>query len=105
MQRIALADKFFNLVKEGKKVSTVRYKKRDYKLGKFEFYSDTSDMTIQGAIIDVTYMKVFDLDDVHAVLDGFEDRDELINALLEFYPDMHGDDDVTIVSFDCTNCK
>ncbi len=51
-------------------------------------------------ITDVRTKKVSELTDRDAKLDGFENREELIKALKEHYPDLKDDDIVTIIEFE-----
>ncbi|WP_457619864.1 ASCH domain-containing protein [Methanopyrus sp.] len=51
-------------------------------------------------ITDVRTKKVKDLTDEDAKLDGFENREELLKALRNHYPNLRDDDVVTIVEFE-----
>lgn len=100
MQKIALADKFFQTVRTGLKTATVRYRKRDYDLGEAEFYSDATDEIIPITITRITYMRFGNLCIADALMDGFHSTNELKNALLKFYPEAQENDVVTQVVFD-----
>ena len=99
MERIALAERFFDKVEAGIKTSTIRYKHRDYKTGIGEFYSDCTDRTKQIAITDVVYKKFGEMTERDAIQDGFETLEELRSELLSFYPTAQDEDEVTKVVF------
>lgn len=46
------------------------------------------------------FTKLAELTDEDAVKDGFENREDLLNALRQIYPDLKDDDWVTIISLD-----
>ena len=97
--KIALADKFFDIVDSGKKTTTIRYKHRDYKIGEGQFYSDTSDRTSNIYITNVLYKTFGELSDTDALTDGFNGVEELKSELLGFYPMAKDEDEVTKVVF------
>jgi hypothetical protein len=99
MERIALADKFFELVNNGTKTSTIRYKHRDYKTGECLFYSYTSDLTARVEITDVSYKTFAELTEDDAKQDGFKDLHELKSTLYDIYPNIKLKDEITKVIF------
>lgn len=99
MERIALADKFFDLVLNGFKTTTIRAKHRDYKIGDGQFYSDNTNFTIPITITGVEYKTFGELNNDDSITDGFANADELKNELLKFYPHLTDLDEITKVKF------
>jgi hypothetical protein len=99
MERIALADEFFELIEKGIKRSTIRYKKRNYQCGDCEFYSETSEKTVKVKIENIEYKTFNELTEEDAIQDGFKSLNELKSVLKEFYPHANDKDDVTSVIF------
>ena len=94
---ISLKSKYFKLVEKGKKKSTVRAGNRKYNLGPATLVSNEKSIDI---LIDKIEIKFFgELTEQDAILDGFDSRDELLDALLGFYPKIHMFEPVTIVHF------
>ncbi len=50
-------------------------------------------------ILEVRYVRVRELNDYHAMLDGFRSRYELLRDLRKIYPGIRSDDWVTIIKF------
>jgi hypothetical protein len=99
MERIALADKFFDIVRNGEKISTLRYRYRDYKIGAGIFYSDTSEETALINITNVIHKTFMEINDDDALLENFNSAEELKSELRVFYPDIKDSDEVTQVMF------
>jgi hypothetical protein len=99
MEKIALADEYFELIERGIKTSTIRYRKRDYNLGKCQFYSDTSDKITIVEITEIEYKTFGELTEDDALHDGFKTLVELKSTLKRFYPDVKDGDIVTRVVF------
>jgi hypothetical protein len=99
MERIALADEYFDLVNNGIKTSTIRYKRRNYNIGECKFYSDTTDKTTIVKIKEIQYKIMSDLTEQDAIQDGFRSLAELKGALLRFYPNATDSDEITKVIF------
>lgn len=97
MERVALADQYFLLIKSGQKTTTVRYGKRNYKIGCCEFYSDNYNAQVN--VEKVEYKQFKELNESDALTDGFSCLDELKGALKGFYPNVKDDDVVTKVTF------
>jgi hypothetical protein len=98
MEKIALADKFFEKVKDGTKTSTVRYGLRNYELGDCLFYSDIQSTMVK--INMISYCSFSGLTDSDAKREGYETKEELQNAVREFYPAVQDTDTMTIVTFE-----
>ena len=82
----------------GRKRTTVRQGKRNYRLGEAHIKAD--DETIAIKITGVKYKKFGDLTDEDAKTDGFENLGELQAALRKFYPTINEMKVTTIVLFD-----
>lgn len=97
MVEIALHPDFMPLVRNGKKITTVRYGKRDYATGDALFVAgdDKQPITINGC----EYKSFGELTEPDAHNDGFSGLEELTSVLLKFYPHAQSDDTVTIVRF------
>jgi hypothetical protein len=89
LERIALAPKYFDVVADGRKTTTIRYGHRDYKTGKVQFYCDICGRQQDIFITNVQYKKFSEITDDDALTDGYLSADELKAGLLEFYPNIH----------------
>jgi hypothetical protein len=99
MTKIKMAPHLLTLVSANIKTSTVRYGHRDYPLGEAILETPDEGMGAPININQVTYCRFKDLDDDVAHTDGFKNLGELKEALLEFYPDITDETEVTIVRF------
>jgi len=100
MTTIKLNPDYFPLVQNGSKVQTIREGRRDYPLGPAKIESDGKSQEIE--IQRLEYARLADVTEAEARRDGFGSKDELVNALHRFYPDLEGEDVVTLVHFECT---
>jgi len=99
-QKLLLADKFFPDVIEKRKLGTIRKSKRDINPGWLLLEAtDKTCGSINVYVTHVTYTSMEYVTDEDAKLDGFNNVDELMNVLKEFYPDISWYDIVTIVRF------
>lgn len=97
---IIFADKFFPLIKNGKKTTTVRAGKRDYRICSiYDIYNP--DKTVHERVyVTCKYCIPFgELTEETAHTDGFSSLDELKKELLQFYPDLTAESPVTVVAF------
>lgn len=99
MERIALAPRFFEMVAEGTKTTTIRYGHRDYKTGEGLFYCDICSREQQITITSVEYKTFGEISNEDALTDGYSNADELKTVLKEFYPEIHNNVEVTKVTF------
>ena len=95
---IVLSKEYVPLVVSGRKRTTVREGKRNYRLGDAQIKAD--DETIAIKIIGIKYKKFGELTDEDAKSDGFEKLGELQAALKKFYPTITETNVTTIVRFD-----
>lgn len=99
MERIALAPKYFDIVADGRKTTTIRYGHRDYKTGNGEFYCDICGRRQNIVITDVTCKAFCEITDSDALTDGYASAEDLKSDLKEFYPQIQDTDEVTKVTF------
>jgi hypothetical protein len=97
MQDIKLHDRFFPLIGDGRKRQTVRKGRRDFQLGEAKLLGNEWEAEI--TITSVKYKKLKDLTEEEAIEDGFNSRDELIEALRDIYDEIDRDTVVTMIGF------
>lgn len=87
-------------IREHKKTATLRKGIRDYTLGSAVIISaaDSSD-SIPIWIVKLELVSLNKLTDVHAKNENYNTVEELKNALLLTYPDLTGEDILTLVGF------
>lgn len=97
MNEIIFASKFFDLIDEGKKTTTVRRGIREYEPGLYNMYNPAK--TVCGFIFinGTKVIKFGELTEDIAKTDGFNSLEELKSELLNFYPALTDDSPVTIV--------
>ncbi len=98
MNEIKIAEKYVPLIRSGRKLTTIRAGKRDYKLGPAVLIApDSGNTNIE--ITDISFEQYGLLDSGDAISDGFSSLEELREGLLQFYPDLKPSSFVTIVYF------
>jgi len=100
MTRIALKKEYLMPVLSRKKISTIRWGRREYALGDTDNWLVCGESEIAINITKLCFTTVACLTDEDAINDGFDCLQELFDALFAIYPQMLFDDDVTIVYFD-----
>lgn len=93
---IKLASEFFEPLRTGRKVQTIRRGYRDYRLGPARF-SDDSGQSCYVTITRVNHCRIADLGYEDAVNDGFRSIRELWDAMSSFYQDLSPSDEITVV--------
>ncbi len=97
-QHLMIKGKFEKLIIQGKKRATIRIGKVEVRAK--EFYIHSGGRIIAKAELEsVEYKKVRDLTDEDARLDGFKNKEELIEELKSYYGKLSDDDIVTIIKF------
>jgi hypothetical protein len=91
---------FLNLIRDGRKKTTIRLGSRDIGLGPLTLLSGRQKLDVQ--VTAAMRKTVAELTDQDAQNDGFFSLSELRNALRRFYPQMKENDLVTIVHFTTT---
>lgn len=97
MEVIELSDEFTQAVLDSLKVSTIRYGRRNYKLGNAILRTPSRSMHIR--VHRICYCQFEDLTEEDAQRDGFRSREALSMALRGFYPHIMPTDEMTIVYF------
>ena len=101
MQTLKLADDLMECVTDGSKRVTVRAGKRDIATGPLRF--EATDGSVNPLVVNVTRVVVRPLWNVplwavHG--EGLFGWDDLMEALVRFYPDITEDSDVTAIEFE-----
>lgn len=96
-RRIRLKSAFFPLVESGMKRSTIRAGAKPGLVGPAVLVG--GDRSVSILVTDVEVKSFDELTESDAQLDGFETLTELKNVLIGFYPDLGGDDAVSILHF------
>ncbi len=89
-----------DLILQGKKTSTIRYGKLDFKKGQEVFIHSGGYVLGKAKIKDVKIIRIKDLTNEIAKKDGFESKEELITKLKEHYPHLKADDPLTYIEFE-----
>jgi uncharacterized protein YqfB (UPF0267 family) len=101
MARISFSPRYRQLVMAGKKTTTVRRGQRSIRPGPALLcFGDQSELA--GVVTAITSTTVRSLDDADALRDGFANRQELLAALRQHYPDLTIGEPVTILEFKWT---
>lgn len=96
-QVLRLRPEFFDAVRRGKKCSTIRAGRRNFKAGPLTLQSDFDTLTVQ--VTEVIYKKLGELTHDDAQTDGFATLEELRATLKKFYPNLHENSSVTLIYF------
>lgn len=102
-QFIEFQPHFIEMLKTGKKTSTIRLDWRPYKIGSCIVYS-TKDSII-ASISKISYLKLSDLQISDAHIDGFDTIEQLHETLQSIYPQINQDSKITLVEFGGNNEK
>jgi hypothetical protein len=95
---IRLKAQFLDLVRQGRKRSTVRLGKRHYELGRAALVGPQGTVFVQ--ITKLRYVSLSDLTDDDAIADGFTSRAELANTLRKIYGSLPPDAEMTVIHFE-----
>lgn len=101
-QKILFAEKFFPMIRDGRKTTTVRsgVRVRDYAIGECLALDPEQ---VKGFVINIKTLQVStygELNEEIAKTDGFESLSKLKYELRTFYPELVNSSYVTIVSFE-----
>lgn len=100
MQQIKIDTKYVPLVLNGTKIQTIRFGRREYKLGPAVLVADSKQIPVN--ITNVDFISSDRLDVYDAKADGFNTLNELKSALLLHYPEITDQSLITVVSFERT---
>jgi len=98
MRRIPLKREFLSLVAQGRKHSTIRPGRRADAIGPALLVCANDAMPVTVSKVDVKRLSELDEEDAHR--DGFDSLAALIETLKGFYPDLGGDDVVSVLHFE-----
>ena len=98
-KRINFDMDYVDAIMEGKKVTTIRKGIKRYPVGRVVELTADSRPFATARIEKVVVKRVKELTDSDAKLDGFESRDELIEALKRIYGSIRNEEFVTVVHF------
>jgi hypothetical protein len=101
-RKLSFKAKYIDQLFSGEKTTTVR---RGIVMPRYDIVYIESDGRIYGTarVKYVRYTKLSELTNEDAVKDGFNSKEELLQALREIYPDIGKDEWVTIISLDNLN--
>ncbi|MDK3157331.1 GNAT family N-acetyltransferase [Kamptonema cortianum] len=97
-QYLRIKAEFLGDIRVGKKRATIRKGKQRIRNGVLIFQNGNDHQIVN--VTSVRYCHVKSLTDEDAVADGFANREELIEKLHEFYPDIRKNQFVTVINFD-----
>lgn len=98
VQRIPLSEKYRSEILSGSKITTVRRGLRHTRAGPSILVFDKSD-PVSIVVVRTEHKLVSQLDDSTARTDGFNDRQELLDALRSHYPGLGENDQTTVIHF------
>ncbi len=98
-KRINFDSEYISAIKNGKKVTTIRKGIKRYPVGRIVDLTADSKPFARARVDKVVVKRVRELTDHDAVLDGFESREELIDALRRIYGGVREEEFVTVVHF------
>jgi len=100
MKSINFDEEYVDLILSGKKKSTVRKGIKTYDMGGVVYLTASSRPFAKARVVKAVVKRVRELSDEDARKDGFESREELINALKKIYGRIDDSDLVTIIHFE-----
>ena len=100
MMSINFDEEYVNLILSGRKKSTVRKGIKSYETGKIVYLKASSRPFAKARITKAVVKRVGELSDEDARMDGFENREELLEALKKIYGRISDSDIVTVVRFE-----
>ncbi|RLE69152.1 MAG: hypothetical protein DRJ34_01490 [Thermoprotei archaeon] len=95
---LCIKKKYLKLIFSGKKTTTIRRGIIKPKHRRVYLHSGGK-IVGELEIKSVKYLTVKDLTERDARKDGFENKEELLDGLKKFYPDLNEDDYITILEF------
>lgn len=95
---LCIKKKYLKLILSGEKTTTIRRGIIKPKHKRVYLHSGGK-IVGELEIKSVRYLTVGDLTEKDARRDGFKDKEELLNGLRKFYPDLNEDDYITILEF------
>ncbi|MEM0215580.1 MAG: ASCH domain-containing protein [Archaeoglobaceae archaeon] len=100
MEKINFDSEFIPLILNGTKRTTIRKGIRSYPVGKIVELTVNNEPVALAKVKKVVVKRTSELNDEDAKVDGFENKEELINTLKRIYGEINDSDFVTIVHFE-----
>ncbi len=100
MERINFDAEYVESIIQGKKITTVRKGVKSYPVGRIVELTVNYKPFAKAKVKKVVVKRVKELTDEDAVRDGFESKEDLLNALKKIYGEINENDLVTIVHFE-----
>ena len=98
-RRINFDSEFVGAIVNGRKVTTVRKGIKRYPVGRIVDLTANNQPFARARVDRVVVKRVKELTERDALLDGFESREELIDALKKIYGNVEDEELVTVVHF------
>ena len=98
-RRINFDSEFVSAIVNGRKVTTVRKGIKRYPVGRIVDLTANNRPFARARVDRVVVKRVKELTERDALLDGFESREELIDALKKIYGNVEDEELVTVVHF------
>ena len=102
MRNLKFDGKYKDLLLSGKKRATIRVGKVNLKPGDEVLIHSEGYVIGKAKIRKVEKKRVSELTDEDAIMDGFKNKEELLDALKEHYKNIKSDTEVTVVEFEFT---
>ncbi|WP_456327717.1 ASCH domain-containing protein [Archaeoglobus sp.] len=100
MERINFDAEYVESIIQGKKITTVRKGVKSYPVGRIVELTVNYKPFAKAKVKKVVVKRVKELTDEDAIRDGFESKEDLLNALKKIYGEINENDLVTIVHFE-----
>jgi hypothetical protein len=100
MERINFDAEYVDSILQGRKITTVRKGVKSYPVGKTVELTVNYKPFAKAKVTKVVVKRVKELTDDDAIRDGFESKEQLLNALKRIYGEVNENDLVTIVHFE-----
>jgi len=101
---ITFKPEYFDLIALGKKTSTIRKGRKQYKANTIVVLKSGSGRELSGLITRVLYIPFRELTSTMAKNDGFDTLNALKDALMEIYKEIEDTDMMTVIEFEVKSC-
>jgi len=99
-EKINFDKEYVKPILEGRKKTTIRKGIKSYPVGRIVYLIANNKPFAKAVVKKVVIKRVYELNDDDAKTDGFNNLDELFNALKKIYGNINSDDLVSIVYFE-----
>ncbi len=100
MKSINFDEEYVDLILSGRKKSTVRKGIKSYEIGKIVYLTASNKPFAKARVTKAVVKRIKELSDEDARKDGFENKEELVNALKKIYGRVDDTDIVTVIHFE-----